>query len=125
MGNNETEITITNEEVSSNQELRFDVPVGSKSVLSKDWYKYLYRKGESSGVGLNGSKTVDISTVGEIFFRSSPEDTKILIENCQFNTLKKLVVPTKGLSFKEEDHLVVKQNICSRSNYQKKLEDFP
>ena len=35
MGNNETESTMTNEEVSSNQELRSDVPEGSKSVLSK------------------------------------------------------------------------------------------
>ena len=102
MENNETEIPMTNEEVSSNQELRSDVPEGSNSVIIKCHYK--------------NSDLINESTVGEVFLRSSPEDTKLLIENCQFNRLKKLVVPTKGLSFKEEDHLGVKQNICSRNS---------
>jgi hypothetical protein len=81
MENNETESTMTKEEVFSNQELRSDVPEGSNSVIIKEHYKF---SGHRTG-----------STVGEVFLRSSPEDTKLLIENCQFNTLKKLVVPLK------------------------------
>jgi hypothetical protein len=125
MENNETEITITNEEVSSNQELRSDVPEGSKSVLSKMYYKETNRKIDRSILGGLGQSKLDISTVCEIFLRSSSEHTKILLENCQFNRLKKLVVPRKGLGFKKDDMKQVIQSICSWNKFQKECEKLP
>ena len=125
MGNNETKSTMTNEEVSSNQELRRDVPVGSNSVLFKEHYKDKNCKFDRSIGGGLGQSKLDISTVCEIFLRSSSEHTKILLENCQFNRLKKLVVPRKGLEFKKDEMGPVIQSKSTRNQFQQKCEELP
>jgi len=125
MENNETEIPMTNEEVSSNQELRSDVPEGSNSVLFKEHYKEKNCKFDKSIYGGFSQSRFDKSTVCKIFLRSSSEHTKILLENCQFNRLKKLVVPRKGLEFKKDDMKQVIQSIHSMNQFQKECEELP